>query len=69
MIKKAQTLKAGYYKPTPKRWRQIGDAVQEAAIIASAVVAIIASPPAWIPVLIFSVGRIGKIITNFAVEK
>lgn len=54
-----------YYKPTPVKWRKIGDTVQDTAIMASAVVAIVAAPPAWIPVVIFLIGRIGKIITNF----
>lgn len=57
-----------YYKPTPKKWRKIGDTFQETALVASAIVALLAAPPAWIPVAIFAVGRIGKIITNFASE-
>lgn len=60
--------KSDYYNPTPKKWRKIGDTVQDVAIIASGIVALIASPPAWLPVSIFALGRIGKIITNFAVE-
>jgi hypothetical protein len=57
-----------YYKPTPVRWRKIGDTVQDVAILTGSVVAVIASPPAWIPVAILVIGRIGKIITNFASE-
>lgn len=57
-----------YYKPTPKKWRKIGDAIQDTSIIISAFVALIATLPAWIPVTIFALGRLGKIITNFATE-
>jgi hypothetical protein len=57
-----------YYKPTPSKWRKIGDAIQETALIAGGVIAIIAAPPAWVPVAIAALGRIGKIITNFATE-
>lgn len=64
-MKKIEELQKEYYKPTPKKWRKIGDAVQDTAIILGAVVTLLASPPAWIPVLILVSGRIGKIITNF----
>jgi len=68
IISKAKRLKEGYYKTTPAKWRKFGDAMQETAIVAAAVVALFAAPPAWVPVAIFAVGRIGKIITNFAKE-
>ena len=68
MMTALKKAKENYYKPTPKKLRKIGDTLQDVAIIASATVAIIASPPAWIPVLIFAIGRIGKIITNFGTE-
>jgi hypothetical protein len=54
-----------YYKPTPVKWRKIGDTFQDVAILAGSVVALVASPPAWVPVAILVIGRIGKIITNF----
>lgn len=63
---KVKKLKGDYYKATPKRWRKIGDAMQDIAITGSAIIALVASPPAWIPVAIFAAGRIGKIITNFS---
>jgi hypothetical protein len=68
MKERINTLKNGYYKPTPVKWRKIGDAIQESAIVAAAVVALFAAPPAWVPVVIFAAGRIGKIITNFATK-
>jgi len=57
-----------YYKPTPKKWRIIGDSIQDIAIAAGSIVAMVAAPPAWVPVGILILGRIGKIITNFASE-
>jgi hypothetical protein len=68
MQEKIKTLKEGYYKPTPVKWRKIGDAIQDVAIIGGAVLAMVVAPPAWIPVAIMVIGRIGKIITNFATE-
>ncbi|MBN2571885.1 MAG: hypothetical protein JXA68_07125 [Ignavibacteriales bacterium] len=62
------TAKQNYYKPTPVKWRKIGDTIQEIALIGAGIVAVVASPPAWIPVAIAAIGRIGKIITNFSVE-
>ena len=59
---------SNYYKPTPVKMRKIGDTLQETAIVAAAVVALFAAPPAWVPVVIFAVGRFGKIITNFTTE-
>lgn len=68
IINKAKNIKDGYYKPTPTKWRKLGDTMQETAIVAAAIVALFAAPPAWVPVAIFAVGRLGKIITNFATE-
>lgn len=65
-MKKIKEIKSNYYKPTPNKWRKIGDAIQDISITASAVVVLFSAPPAWIPVLIFGIGRAGKIITNFA---
>lgn len=60
--------KENYYKPTPAKWRKIGDAIQEASLIGAGIIALVAAPPAWIPVAIMALGRIGKIITNFTTE-
>lgn len=57
-----------YYKPTPKKWRKIGDAIQETALVAGTIIALVSNPPSWIPVAIVALGRIGKIITNFNTE-
>lgn len=68
-MKKLKQATEGYYQPTPKKWRKIGDTLQESAIVGAAIVALFTAPPAWVPVAIFVVGRLGKIITNFAIEK
>jgi len=65
---KVKKAKEGYYKTTPKKWRKIGDKIQDIAIIGGAILALTSSPPAWIPVVIMAIGRIGKIITNFTTE-
>jgi purine-cytosine permease-like protein len=65
LANKAANLAANYYQPTPAKWRKIGDAIQDVAIIAGFIVALVAAPPVWVPVAILVVGRIGKIITNF----
>lgn len=56
----------GYYKATPKKWRKIGDAIQDISIIIGSFTAITASP--LIGIIAIAAGRIGKIITNFASE-
>ena len=61
-------LTENYYKSTPAKWRKIGDAIQDGAIVLGATVTLMASPPAWIPVVILVLGRLGKIITNFNTE-
>ena len=61
--------KKNYKKPTPWKWRKIGDTIQDVAIIAGSIVALVASPPVWVPVAILVAGRVGKIITNFTTEK
>jgi hypothetical protein len=68
MTTQIKTLKEGYYKQTPKKWRKIGDAIMDISVVAGIIVAAIASPPAWVPVAVLIVGRVGKIITNFATE-
>ena len=65
---KIKQAKENYYKPTPAKWRKIGDAIQDIAIIGGGILALMAAPPAWIPVAIMAIGRIGKMITNLATE-
>ena len=69
MLSKVKKHSENYYKPTPEKWRKIGDAMQDVSYIGAAAVALIAVPPVWLPVLIMGIGRLGKIITNFATHK
>lgn len=63
---KVKQIASNYYKPTPSKWRKIGDAIQDASIILGCAAAFTTAP--WIPVAVVILGRIGKIITNFATE-
>lgn len=65
-IENVKEIAQNYYKPTPTKWRKIGDAIQW---IGDAI-ALIAffSPAPWITPVSMVVGRLGKTITNFAVE-
>ena len=65
MFKKAKQATDKYYKPTPKKWRKIGDALQDVGIIVGSIT--VFTVP-WVGVLSIALGRIGKIITNFASE-
>lgn len=52
----------GYYKPTPKKWRKIGDALLGVSLIA--IPAELSGYP-WISISVFFIGVIGKFLTNF----
>jgi hypothetical protein len=66
MIKHIAKMKNNYYAPTPKKWRQLGD-----ALLAVALVGIPAelSGYKWIGLTLFIVGIIGKFLTNFFKEE
>lgn len=51
-----------YYKPTPRKWRKIGDALLGVSLIA--IPAELSGYP-WISISIFFIGVIGKFLTNF----
>lgn len=51
-----------YYKPTPKKWRKIGDALLGVSLIA--IPAELSGYP-WISISVFFIGVIGKFLTNF----
>ena len=63
MKKQLNKVAAKYYTPTPKKWRKIGDAIQDIGIVIGSITAFTASP--WVSVIAIAIGRIGKIITNF----
>lgn len=54
-----------YYKPTPKKWRKIGDALLAVSLVA--VPAELAGH-AWLSISIFLLGVVGKFLTNFFSE-
>ena len=54
-----------YYKPTPKKWRKIGDALLGVSLIA--IPAELSGYP-WISISVFFIGVIGKFLTNFFSE-
>ena len=62
-ILKQQT---NYHKPTPKKWRKIGDAIMGLGTIITGVAAHFANP--WIVVAAAALTYVGKTITNFATE-
>jgi hypothetical protein len=55
-----------YKKPTPGRWRLIGDSILGLGTVVTAITAITSSP--WIPVASAAITWLGKTITNFASE-
>jgi hypothetical protein len=62
MIKTMKTLGKHYAKPTPKRWRQLGDALLGVALMG--IPAQLAGHP-WIGITMFVLGVLGKFLTNF----
>jgi len=62
MIKHIAKMKENYYSPTPKKWRQLGDALLAVALMG--IPANLAGHE-WIGITLFAVGIIGKFLTNF----
>jgi len=63
---KVKQKKDNYYKSTPKKWRKIGDSIQDISIIVGSFTALTGNP--LIGIIAIGIGRVGKIITNFASE-
>ena len=66
MKEQIQTLKTAYYKPTPKKWRKIGDAIMGLGAALSIVGTVVNNPV--IAIASAALGWLGKTITNFATE-
>jgi hypothetical protein len=66
MIKHIAKMKENYYSPTPKKWRQLGD-----ALLAIALMGIPAELAGykWIGLSLFIIGIVGKFLTNFFKEE
>ena len=77
MIKKVNSLMCNYWKPTPKKWRKIGDALLSVASILSIgglwqfdnLKDVFTSNELKVMIVLSIVlGVIGKFLTNFFVE-
>jgi hypothetical protein len=66
MVKQLNTLSKNYYAPTPKKWRQLGDALLAVALMG--IPAELAGYK-WVGLTLFALGVIGKFLTNFFVEE
>ena len=66
MIKHIAKMKKNYYTPTPKKWRQLGDALLAVALMG--IPANLAGHE-WIGITLFSIGILGKFLTNFFKEE
>ena len=51
-----------YYKPTPKKWRKIGDTLLAVSTFITA--SAIATQHTWIAITALITGSVGKILTN-----
>lgn len=65
MLRTLKKVLKKYWSPTPKKWRQIGDALL--GISTMGVPAILMNH-AWIGITLFIIGIIGKFLTNFYTE-
>ena len=63
-IKKVQS---NYYKPTPKKWRKLGDSLL--AISTFVATYAIADEIKWLGISAMIVGAAGKFLTNFFAEE
>jgi hypothetical protein len=61
-----EEAKKRYWKPTPEKWRKIGDSILGLGTVITAISAFTSSP--WITVSSAAITWIGKTITNFATK-
>ena len=62
MLKHITKMKKNYYSPTPKKWRQLGDALLGVALMG--IPADLAGYK-WVGITLFAIGVVGKFLTNF----
>lgn len=60
----AKKAKENYKKPTPKKWKQIGETIQDAGMVVAAIGGILTNP--WVGVIALVIGKTGKILSRFA---
>ena len=65
MLRTLKKILKKYWAPTPKKWRQIGDALLG---ISTMGVPVVLMNHAWIGITLFMIGIIGKFLTNFYAE-
>jgi hypothetical protein len=61
----AKKAKDSYKKPTPKKWKLIGETIQDIGIVVGAIGAL-TNP--WVGVIALGLGKIGKLLSRFASE-
>jgi hypothetical protein len=61
---KVKVSAEGYYKPTPSKWRKIGDTL----LLASTTLSSLNIDKPYIAIAIQVTGVVGKFLTNFAHE-
>jgi len=66
-VKIAKQQKENYKKPTPDKWRKIGDLIQDIGILIGVIAPF--TPWAIASPIGLALGKLGKIITNFTYIK
>lgn len=64
MYNKTLHIMKNYYKPTPAKWRKLGDALLAVSTIITTY-AVADDLAKWIPITALLLGVIGKFLTNF----
>jgi hypothetical protein len=65
--RKLKKVKSNYFKPTPKKWRQIGDALLAVALYAQTQESL--NGYSTFMQVVSVLGIVGKFLTNFFVEE
>ena len=56
-------MTSNYYKPTPKKWRQLGDSLLSVGTFVGSYAAF--AEMKWVAIAAFALGVVGKFLTNF----
>ncbi len=56
-----------YYKPTPKKWRKLGDSLLAVSTFVSAYA--ITDDVKWLSLTALGIGVVGKFLTNFFTDE
>ena len=66
ILKNIAQMKKNYWHPTPKKWRKLGDALLGVALIG--IPADLAGYK-WVGITMFTIGIVGKFLTNFFTDE